>query len=63
MNTTFTEFEQYLLTLGRAPNTVSSYLSGLQIFAQWVEQTTGNPFAPQNITTETLQDYRNHLRS
>jgi integrase/recombinase XerC len=53
-------FREYLEEEERSYNTITSYLSDLNIFVKWFDKTQGN-FAPNLITALDLRDYKRDL--
>ena len=54
-------FEKSLQAEGKSPLTIKGYLSDMRTFAQWFEETTGEPFQPQTITPLDVHSYKGHL--
>ena len=52
------DFQNYLLNLGLATTTVTSYLGDLRVFSQWFFQTNGVQLAPAVLTMTDLREYR-----
>jgi site-specific recombinase XerD len=61
MNEYLTQFETWLKNEDKGEKTVRTYLSVLNKFITWYEQTEGNTFQPQNVNTVLLQDYRSYI--
>src|SRR5215216_281277 len=56
----------FLTDLARQPRsdkTWQAYRSDLTLFASWLTQTTGDPFAAETLTRIDVRDYRQHLLS
>src|SRR5215218_10528047 len=45
----------------RAEKTWQAYRSDLNLFAAWLTQTTGDPFAAETLTRIDVRDYKQHL--
>lgn len=54
-------FEHYLEEQDRSPLTVSGYLTDLQQFIRWFEQTNGESFSLPGITPTDVREYRQFL--
>ena len=57
----FRTFEDYLRSQDRADKTIRSYLTDLQLFAEWLSETRGEVFAPKSVTPTDLREYRSYL--
>lgn len=55
------DFEQALRAEDKSAGTVRNYLANLEQFAKWFEQTTGETFRPEVITTLDVVGYKSHL--
>jgi integrase/recombinase XerC len=55
------EFEEYLLENDKAALTVKGYLSDLRCFVRWFEQTNGEAFTLQAVTSTDVREYRQFL--
>src|SRR5262245_60716590 len=56
----------FLTDLAREPRserTWVAYRSDLNLFARWLTQTTGDPFAAKALTRIDVRDYKQHLLS
>jgi site-specific recombinase XerD len=56
-----TAFLTDLARTTRAEKTWRAYRSDLGLFAQWLTQTTGDPFAAKTLTRVDVRDYKQHL--
>lgn len=63
MNEQIDEFTADLKRQEVAVKTVANYLSDLDCFARWFNQTTGDEFAAANITPTDIRDYRSYLQT
>ena len=54
-------FKYYLEAQDRSPLTVSGYLTDLQQFIRWFEQTNGESFSLPGITPTDVREYRQFL--
>lgn len=63
MHPTISDFLEDLRSEGRSPKTVDTYRGVLTKFVQWFEETTGEAFAPKNVTDLDTADYKRHLLS
>jgi integrase/recombinase XerC len=61
MDDHFATFDQALAAEGKSDLTVKHYLGDLQQFATWFEQTNGEAFSPQAITSLDVVGYRSYL--
>lgn len=61
MSDHFAAFGQALAAEGKSDRTIQHYLSDLQQFATWFEQTNGETFAPQAITALDVVGYRSYM--
>ena len=52
------DFQNYLLNLGLATTTVTSYLGDLRVFSEWFYQTNGQQLTPAVLTMTDLREYR-----
>ena len=48
-------------TEGKSPHTIKAYGRDVGAFAQWWEQTYGQTFNPQAVTSPDIQEYRGYL--
>lgn len=55
------QFAAWLKEQDKAEKTVSTYLTALGKFVIWYEQSEGQTFDPQVVTTILIQDYRSYL--
>lgn len=56
-----TEFEQYLADQDRSRLTIQGYLTDLENFSRWFEQTNGEALTPERITPTDVKEYKQHL--
>lgn len=57
----FSDFQAFLELQDRSTATLRSYLSDLNLFGAWFEQTNGEGLTPQVVTSLDVRDYRQHL--
>ena len=57
----FDAFTRYLEEQDRSPVTIKGYLTDLEKFARWFEQTNGESLTPHNLTAADLRKYRQFL--
>jgi site-specific recombinase XerD len=55
------QYRDYLTRAGRSPHTIKAYGRDVGAFAQWWEQTYGQTFNPQAVTSQDIQEYRGYL--
>jgi site-specific recombinase XerD len=58
---TLAPFHTYLTAQDCAALTRKGYLSDMEHFARWFEQTNGEPLTPQAITPSDIKEYRQFL--
>ena len=59
---TFTDqYRDYLVKVGRSPQTVKAYSHDLASFARWFEQTSGEDFDPQAVDPRDIREYKGYL--
>jgi integrase/recombinase XerC len=63
MNKLLTNFKNYMDDQDLSPLTIKGYLSDLQNFLRWFEQTNGEDLAVQRITPTDVKDYKHFLLS
>lgn len=63
MNTYQSKFSDWLRNEDKSESTIRTYLSVLERFTVWFEETDGEPFDPKKITTLTLLDYRSYQQN
>jgi len=61
MSDHLSSFEKSLRSEGKSTLTIKSYLSDMNKFAQWFEETTGEKLEPQAITSLDVHSYKSHL--
>jgi len=54
-------FKENLEAGGKSTLTVKSYLSDMKHFSRWFEETTGESFGPETITSLDVHTYKAHL--
>lgn len=57
------QYHQYLEQQGRAPRTVQGYIGDLQLFARWLEQSTGEPFSPDQVVPMDTRSYQSYMQT
>lgn len=57
------EFINYLREEGRSERTISIYVSTVNELAKWYEETNGEPFVPEQITSLDLHNWRSYLET
>lgn len=55
------QYENDLACQDRAHGTIHSYLADLRLFAQWPEQSVGEPFDLAKVVSLDIRSYRGHL--
>ena len=55
------EFKAWLVEEDRGEKTIQTYLSVLQMFVKWYEQTEGDDFNLKRVTPLHIHDYRSYL--
>ena len=63
MHPTISDFLESLRSEGRSPKTMDTYRGVLMKFIQWFEETTGEAFAPKNVTDLDAAAYKRYLLS
>jgi integrase/recombinase XerC len=61
MNTLLTNFQKHLNDQDLSPLTIKGYLSDLNHFASWFEQTNGETLTVQRITPTDVKEYKHFL--
>lgn len=61
MNTLLNKFQKYLDDQDLSPLTIKGYLSDLQHFDRWFEQTNGEALTVQRITPTDVKEYKQYL--
>ncbi len=61
MNKQLTNFKNYLDNQDLSPLTIKGYLSDLQHFDRWFEQTNGEALTVQRITPTDVKEYKQYL--
>lgn len=54
-------YEAYLSRVGKSSHTVKAYTRDLSAFAQWWQQTNGEVFNLQTVTSQDIQEYKKFL--
>ena len=54
-------YQDHLVGQGKSPNTIKAYGRDVGAFALWWEQTYGQTFNPQAVTSPDIQEYRGYL--
>jgi site-specific recombinase XerD len=54
-------YQDYLIGQGKSSHTVKAYGRDVGAFVQWWEQTYGQTFNPQAVTSPDIQEYRGYL--
>jgi integrase/recombinase XerC len=57
----FSQLKQYMVDNGKSDRTIKGYLSDLELFSRWFQQSNGEELTPQNLTPTDLREYRQHL--
>lgn len=52
------QYGEHLRAQGRAPRTIQGYVGDLRLFARWLEQSTGEPFSPEQVTPLDIHTYK-----
>lgn len=60
-NCDFETFRQYLVGLELSERTIKGYLTDLNIFARWFEQTNQEELSPQSLTPTDIREYKQFL--
>ncbi|PWK15728.1 tyrosine-type recombinase/integrase [Tumebacillus permanentifrigoris] len=55
------QFSTWLKDEDKADKTISTYVTALNKFVLWYEQSEGKTFEPQYVTTIMIQDYRSYM--
>jgi len=61
MDKLLTDFQNHLNDLDLSPLTIKGYLSDLQHFARWFEQTNGEALTIQRMTPTDIKEYKHFL--
>ncbi len=57
------KFTAYLQQQDRSPKTIQGYISDLQSFARWFNQSNGEKLTERNLTPTDVREYRQWLVS
>lgn len=58
---TIADYQEYLEQAGKSANTIKAYLHDVTSFTKWLEETTGEAFAPQAVDQREIVEYRGFL--
>jgi len=56
-------FSKYLINEGKNEKTIRAYMPIIQSLERWYTQTSGEEFAPENITTLDIKDWIAYLKT
>ena len=57
----YQDYRDHLVRVGKSAHTIKAYSQDLKAFAQWYEQTTGEPFSPQAVDPREITEYRGYM--
>jgi len=58
---TLEQYRDYLMSKGASRHTANDYAGDVSIFVRWLEDSTGETFAPESVTTIDVREYISYL--